>query len=90
VSLEAPKASVGRFVLSVSDDGPGLREEERAKLSARGDSVNAARRRGAEREGLGLRIVRRIVDKHGMRFELRAREGGGLVAEISRGVSEAM
>jgi signal transduction histidine kinase len=86
VTLEAPKLPAGTFVLSVSDDGPGITEADRARLFARDVSFETARshgpERGAERGGLGLRIVRRIVAKHGMRFELRAREGGGLVAEI--------
>src|SRR5262249_46042369 len=82
VTLEAPKLPAGAFVLSVSDDGPGLSEAERTRLSARDAPFETARSRGAERRGLGLRIVRKIVEKHGMRFELRPREGGGLVAEI--------
>jgi signal transduction histidine kinase len=82
VTLEAPKIPPGTFTLRVSDDGPGLTEAERTQLTARDVPYESARPRGAERQGLGLRIVRRIVAKHGMRLEFRAREGGGLVAEI--------
>jgi len=82
VTLEAPKIPPGTFALRVSDDGPGLTEAERTQLTARDAPSDSARPRGAERQGLGLRIVRRIVAKHGMQFELRPREGGGLVAEI--------
>jgi signal transduction histidine kinase len=82
VTLEAPKIPPGTFALRVSDDGSGLTEAERTQLTARDVPSESARPRGAERQGLGLRIVRRIVAKHGMQFELRPREGGGLVAEI--------
>jgi signal transduction histidine kinase len=82
VTLEAPKVAADTFVLSVSDDGPGLGEEERARLSARDAAREIVHPRAADRGGLGLRIVRKIAAKHGMRFELRSRDGGGLVAEI--------
>jgi signal transduction histidine kinase len=82
VTLEAPNDPAGTFVLAVADDGPGLSDEELARLSGRGDGHDDARARPPGGGGLGLRIVRKVVDRHGMRLELRRREGGGLVAEI--------
>lgn len=82
VTLEAPKVPADTFVLRVSDDGPGLSEAEPARLSTRDAAREPARPRATDGGGLGLRIVRKIVDKHGLQFELRPREGGGLVAEI--------
>jgi signal transduction histidine kinase len=81
VTLEAPKSPPATFVLSVADDGPGLSAADRERLAgAATDDV--ARPRAAAGGGLGLRIVRQVADRHGMRFSLRARDGGGLVAEI--------
>jgi hypothetical protein len=88
VTLETP-ASGRQLRLSVSDDGPGLSEADRVTLSAREAPSESARPRGTERGGLGLRIVRKIVEKHKMNFELRPREGGSLVAEIRGSIRNA-
>jgi two-component system osmolarity sensor histidine kinase EnvZ len=79
----------GEFVLTVRDDGPGLSEADCERLSACDPALELARPRGTERGGLGLRIVRRIVEKHGIKFELRPREGGGLVAEMRGSIRNA-
>ncbi len=71
----------GEAVIEVMDRGPGIPEEHRERLkqpftrleSARGDSGGS---------GLGLAIVDRVVLTHGGRFELAAREGGGLTARL--------
>lgn len=71
----------GEAVIEVMDRGPGIPEEHRERLkqpftrldSSRGDSGGS---------GLGLAIVDRVVLTHGGRFELAAREGGGLAARL--------
>lgn len=82
VTLEAPKEPPGTFVLSVRDDGPGLSDEALARLNARDRDFEAARPRATDEGGLGLRIVRKVAERHGIEFRLRPREGGGLVAEL--------
>lgn len=59
----------GSLVLSVSDEGPGIPQEERAKIfdmfytAARGD-------RGGQGTGLGLAICQGMVGAHGGRVEV--------------------
>lgn len=48
-------------VLLVSDDGPGMDEEARARAFER----HFTRRRGGDGSGLGLSVVRAIVEAHG-------------------------
>lgn len=82
VTLEAPKVPGGTFVLTVRDDGPGLSDAERKRLCGGESDVEAARPRVGGRVGLGLRIVRKVAERHGLQFRLLARSEGGLVAEV--------
>jgi two-component system sensor histidine kinase BaeS len=82
VTLEAPRSDAAAFVLAVTDDGPGLGDDEIARLAADDAAAASARSRPSAGGGLGLRIVRRVAARHGMEFSLRPREGGGLVAEL--------
>jgi signal transduction histidine kinase len=70
-------------VLSVEDDGPGIADEDRARVFERFTRLDAARARDGGGSGLGLAVVKRIVDAHhgtvqitngsrtGARFEVR-------------------
>jgi len=68
-------------VIEIMDRGPGIPDTETERLKqpftrleqARGDSGGS---------GLGLAIVDRVITAHRGRFELAAREGGGLTARI--------
>ena len=65
------------FVLSVQDQGPGIPEEER-KLLFRSFQKLSARPTGGEKStGLGLSIVKRIVDAHGGRIDVESGSNGG-------------
>jgi two-component system osmolarity sensor histidine kinase EnvZ len=69
-------------VLSVLDRGPGIPQAEIERLKLPFTRMQAARS-GAGGSGLGLAIVERVARLHGGRFELLARESGGLEARIS-------
>src|SRR5256885_2329966 len=77
----AVRAEDGAVVLQVADRGPGIPESEAERLKQPFTRLEVARsdKGGA---GLGLAIVERVVRAHRGRFELLAREGGGLVARI--------
>nr|WP_255653398.1 ATP-binding protein [Myxococcus sp. XM-1-1-1] len=68
----------GRFHLRVLDDGPGIPEDERARLLARGARGNAARTRAPEGQGLGLHIAHDVAQAHGWTLTLSPSEYGGL------------
>jgi two-component system osmolarity sensor histidine kinase EnvZ len=80
VSL-AVRAEKGAVILEVADRGPGVPESEVERLKQPFTRLEVARsdKGGA---GLGLAIVERVVRAHGGVFELRPREGGGLIARV--------
>lgn len=66
------------YVLRISDRGPGIPLESRERLFerfARGETQ-------APGAGLGLAIVRQVIESHQGRVALLDREGGGLVVQL--------
>jgi signal transduction histidine kinase len=55
----------GRVVLTVEDDGPGIAAADRTRVFERFARLDAARARDAGGSGLGLALVKRIVESHG-------------------------
>ncbi|MCY2961872.1 MAG: HAMP domain-containing sensor histidine kinase [Planctomycetota bacterium] len=72
------------FVVRVLDDGPGVSDEELARLHERSYRTESARRRHPTGTGLGLSIAKEVCERHGFGFQLRRAEVGGLEA-ILRG-----
>ncbi len=69
-------------VLSVSDEGPGIGEEDLRVLFqpfGRGRSADAF----AEGTGMGLHIVKQIVEAHGGRIEVQSEVGRGSTFRVS-------
>jgi two-component system osmolarity sensor histidine kinase EnvZ len=74
--------TAGREVhIEVLDRGPGIPAADADRMKQPFTRLESARS-GKGGSGLGLAIVERIARMHGGRFELLAREGGGLVARI--------
>ena len=73
-------SSRGWARLTVFDAGPGIPEDELARVFERGVQARGSR----EGHGLGLAIVRRLVEEHGGTVEAANHEGGGarFVVEI--------
>ncbi len=71
----------GRFSLRISDNGPGVSDEEFAGLTAnkrfRGDESRTRRPGG---RGLGLAIAREVADRFGLQLDLRRPTTGGFEA----------
>ncbi|MGW8376542.1 ATP-binding protein [Streptomyces sp. ODS28] len=77
VRLGSRRLPSGEVELYVVDSGPGVSPEDAALVFERfrrGSARRGVRSGGA---GLGLSIVKAIVEGHGGRAELRATEGGG-------------
>ncbi len=70
-----------RTTVRVSDRGPGMTEEVRAHVFDKfyqGDASHTTKG-----NGLGLSIVKRIVELHGGTVEARSREGGGTLFVVT-------
>jgi Histidine kinase-, DNA gyrase B-, and HSP90-like ATPase len=63
----------GRATLSVADRGPGLTEEQAARVFERFYRVDSSRTRASGGAGLGLSIVGAVVEAHGGRPRLSRR-----------------
>jgi two-component system OmpR family sensor kinase len=71
----------GAFVvIEVADTGPGILEEEVSRVWE--ELYRGQGARGVPGSGLGLALVRAIVERHGGRVTLRSREGQGTVVTM--------
>jgi signal transduction histidine kinase len=91
VRLEVEKVDGARVRFSVIDDGPGIPPPERDRVFERFHRTDASRSRLAGGAGLGLAIVRAIVDAHHGTVRAGAGPQGGarIEAELPGVVSPA-
>lgn len=80
---------VGEAVLVVEDDGPGVPPDEREALFEPFHRLEGSRSRATGGAGLGLAIVRMLLEAHGGRIVLGDAPGGGLSVRISLPLFEA-
>src|SRR6266536_6224141 len=76
-------AEDGEVVLEVSDEGPGVPAEEADRIFERFHRIDRSRARSQGGVGLGLAIVRSVVEAHGGAVAHRPRPGGGSVFRVS-------
>lgn len=78
--------------IAISDEGPGIPEDEMERVFEPFYRVEASRNRNNGGSGLGLSIARNIAQAHGGSVRLRNLAGGGLEAtlRLPRGVSNAV
>ncbi|GAB2710255.1 HAMP domain-containing sensor histidine kinase [Nocardia thraciensis] len=67
----------GSVVLAVSDDGPGVSPDDRERIFRRFVRLDDARSRDEGGAGLGLAIVRDVVDRHGGEIRVEDSAEGG-------------
>ena len=67
------------YEIEVQDDGPGIAPTERDQVLSRGTRLDEQ----ANGHGLGLGIVRDIVDAWGGQMQLAAGQWGGLLVTIT-------
>jgi len=73
----------GRVILEVADHGPGVAADHLPRLFDRFYRVDPARGPGHGHSGLGLAIVRAIVDNHHGRVEVESAPGKGSTFRVS-------
>ena len=67
----------GRVALSVSDEGPGIPDEDLGRVFERFYRVDKSRARDPGGTGLGLAIVKHLVELHGGQVQVENRPQGG-------------
>jgi signal transduction histidine kinase len=70
-------AQPDHLVVDVSDTGPGISEEDQARLFQRFFRTDASRQQQIPGTGLGLSIVKAIVEQHGGQAYCRSKLGEG-------------
>jgi two-component system OmpR family sensor kinase len=75
-------AEDGEVVLEVADAGPGVPAEESERIFERFHRTDRSRTRSQGGVGLGLAIVRSVIEAHGGSVGYRARPGGGSVFRV--------
>jgi two-component system OmpR family sensor kinase len=75
-------AEDGEVVLEVADEGPGVPAEEADRIFERFYRTDRSRTRSQGGVGLGLAIVRSVVEAHGGAVGYRPRTGGGSVFRV--------
>ena len=92
VVVSADLLQTGGVRISVTDDGPGIAAEDIDRVQQPFERVSNRANRDVTGTGLGLPIVRKLVELHGGRFALQSQLGAGTTAIIelpaSRVVSE--
>ncbi|MGH9187561.1 MAG: sensor histidine kinase [Acidimicrobiales bacterium] len=74
--------SDGRAVLEVADDGPGMEPGVATRAFERFFRADPARARHAGGSGLGLSIVKAIVDAHGGQVSMQSDPGRGTAVRV--------
>ncbi len=82
VSVELSRVD-GRARLSVADQGPGLTDEQAARVFERFYRADTSRARASGGAGLGLSIVAAVTDAHGGAAEVLPTPGGGATFVIT-------
>jgi len=70
-------------VASVEDQGPGLTEEDKARLFGRFQRLSAQPTGGEKSTGLGLSIAKHMIEATGGRIWVDSRPGGGATFRIA-------
>jgi signal transduction histidine kinase/CheY-like chemotaxis protein len=73
----------GDAAIRVRDSGPGLSPEDTSRLFGRFQRLSAKPTAGESSTGLGLSIVKRIVDLHGGRVAAEGADGAGAIFTIT-------
>ncbi|MFI7588638.1 ATP-binding protein [Spongisporangium articulatum] len=83
VPVEADRPDAGqRLQLQVADTGIGIRSDEIPQLFTRFFRTSEARRRVIQGTGLGLAVVKEIVDRHGGKVSVQSEPGVGTTMTV--------
>jgi signal transduction histidine kinase len=73
---------IGKVKISISDEGPGFTQDDRKKLYGKFSKLSAAPTGGEKTTGLGLFIVKNLVERMNGSIELESTPGKGSVFSV--------
>lgn len=82
VAVVLDEAGPDAFLLRVADDGPGVPDDQRARLGERRFRTEEARQRHPDGLGLGLSIASDVAARHGFTLRFAPNEPHGLLVEL--------
>jgi two-component system phosphate regulon sensor histidine kinase PhoR len=77
-----------KVIVKISDNGPGIPEEDLGRLTERFYRVDKARSRSLGGTGLGLAIVKHIVHRHQGELSISSQQGAGTSVLITLPILE--
>ncbi len=77
------RGDAGACWFAVTDNGPGISADQRARVFDRFYRADEAALTDATGSGLGLAIVKAVADRHGAAITLDEAPGGGLAVRVS-------
>ncbi len=77
VEVQWKRGETGTYDLHVIDNGPGIAPEHQARLFERFYRIDEARSRETGGTGIGLSLVKHIVQRHGGQVTIRSQVGKG-------------
>jgi signal transduction histidine kinase len=83
VDLAAVLTDDGSFAFTVADTGIGMREEDQAVALAPFGQVNAASPAGRQGSGLGLSIVKALIELHSGTLKIESEPGVGSALTVT-------
>jgi signal transduction histidine kinase len=73
----------GAFLVSIDDEGPGIPADQRQTVLEPFHRLEKSRNRATGGAGLGLAVVRSLVEAHGGTIEIAATPGGGTRVNVA-------
>jgi two-component system, cell cycle sensor histidine kinase PleC len=77
VVMSARRSSAGEMLLSIKDNGPGIPAHEIEQAMSAFTRGSLAAKKAIDGAGLGLSIVKGIMDLHGGKIEIKSEDGNG-------------
>ncbi len=82
ITVVAAEAGNGGMTMSVTDTGSGMTQQEIAVALAPFGQIDTALNHGNPGTGLGLPLVKSLIELHGGRFEIHSTPGAGTSVSV--------
>ena len=88
IRAERDETDAARICVEVADTGVGMDEQQLGALSGHDSSISTSGTSGEAGSGLGLRLCKNLVRRHGGQLEIRSSAGQGCTARFTLPAAE--